>query len=71
MLGYQPLDTPIEKGLKLCIQANHVLIDKGRYQRLMGRLMYLAQTRPDLAYALSIVSQLMHNPGEQDMNAVI
>ena len=36
-------------------------VDKGRYQRLVGRLMYLAHTRPDLAYALSIVSQFMHN----------
>jgi len=45
--------------------------DKGRYQRLVGRLMYLAHTRPDLAYALSIVSQFMHNPGEQHMNAVM
>lgn len=33
--------------------------------------MYLAHTRPDLAYALSIVSQFMHNPGEQHMNAVV
>ncbi|RVW25498.1 Retrovirus-related Pol polyprotein from transposon RE1 [Vitis vinifera] len=45
--------------------------DKGRYQRLVGRLMYLAHTRPDLAYALSVVSQYMHNPGEQHMNAVM
>ncbi|RVW64621.1 Retrovirus-related Pol polyprotein from transposon RE1 [Vitis vinifera] len=28
-------------------------------------------TRPDLAYALSVVSQYMHNPGEQHMNAVM
>jgi hypothetical protein len=48
-----------------------VPVDKGRYQRLVGRLMYLAHTRPDLAYALSIVSQFMHNPGEQHMNAVM
>ena len=48
-----------------------VLVDKGRYQRLVGRLMYLAHTRPDLAYALSIVIQFMHNPGEQHMNAVM
>jgi hypothetical protein len=32
--------------------------------------MYLAHTRPDLAYALSIVSQFMHNPGKQHMDAV-
>ncbi|WJZ90446.1 hypothetical protein VitviT2T_009589 [Vitis vinifera] len=33
--------------------------------------MYLAHTRPDLAYALSVVSQYMHNLGEQHMNAVM
>ena len=33
--------------------------------------MYLAYTRPDLAYALSIVSPFTHNPREQHMNAVM
>ena len=33
--------------------------------------MYLAHTRPDLAYALSVVSQYMHNSGEQHMNAIM
>ncbi|KAH9685411.1 protein kinase domain-containing protein [Citrus sinensis] len=46
-------------------------LDKGRYQRLIGRLMYLSRTRPNLAYALSVVSQFMHNPGEQHMKAVM
>ena len=48
-----------------------MFVDKGSYQRLVGRLMYLAHTRPDLAYALSIVSQFMHNPEEQHINAVM
>ncbi|RVX07731.1 Retrovirus-related Pol polyprotein from transposon RE1 [Vitis vinifera] len=69
MLGCQPVNTPIEEGLKLCVELNQVSTDKGRYQRLVGRLMYLAHTRPDLAYALSVVSQYMHNPREQHMNA--
>ena len=71
MSACQPVDTPVEAGQKLCVESNQVPIDKGRYQRLVGRLMYLSHTRPDLAYALSIVSQFMHNPGEQHMNAVI
>ncbi|WKA05233.1 hypothetical protein VitviT2T_023211 [Vitis vinifera] len=69
--GCQHVDTPIEEGLKLCVESNQVSTDKGRYQRLVGRLMYLAHTRPDLANALSVVSQYMHNPGEQHMNAVM
>ncbi|XP_031265752.1 uncharacterized protein LOC116124178 [Pistacia vera] len=71
MSAYQLANTLIEEGLKLGVETDQVPIDKGRYQRLVGRLMYLSHTRPDLAYALSIVSQFMHNPGEQHMNAVM
>ncbi|RVX09853.1 Retrovirus-related Pol polyprotein from transposon RE1 [Vitis vinifera] len=71
MSGCQPVNTPIEEGLKLCVEPNQVSTNKGRYQRLVGRLMYLAHIRSDLAYALSVVSQYMHNPGEQHMNAVM
>lgn len=71
MSACQPVDTPVEEGLKLYVESDQVPVDKARYQRLVGRLLYLSHTRPDLTYALSIVSQFMHNPGEQHMNAVI
>lgn len=32
--------------------------DRGRYQRLVGKLIYLSYTRPDIAFAVSIVSHL-------------
>ena len=67
----QPANTPVEEGLKLCVETNQVPVDNERYQRFFGRLMYLAHTRPDLAYALLIVSQFMHNLGDQHMNAVM
>jgi len=44
MLVCQPAETPVEEGLKLCVESNQVSTDKGRYQRLVGRLMYLAHT---------------------------
>ncbi|KAH9689179.1 retrovirus-related pol polyprotein from transposon RE1 [Citrus sinensis] len=71
MTACQPIDTPIEEGLVFCITSDQVPVDKGRYQRLVGRLMYLSHTRLDLAYALSVVSQFMHNPGEQHMKVVM
>ena len=37
-------------------------MDKEKYQRLVGRLLYLCHTRPDIAYAVSIVSRYMHEP---------
>lgn len=71
MLGCKPVDTPIIEGLKLKGETHHVPFDKKMYQRLVGRLMYLAYMRPDIAYTLSVVSQLMYNPGEQQMNDVM
>lgn len=71
MSRHQPIDTLIEEGLKLYIEPNQVLVDKGRFQRLVGKLMYLAHIRSNLAYALNIVSQYMNNPREQHMNIVI
>ena len=45
--------------------------DKQRYQRLVGKLIYLSYTRPDIAYAVSVVSQVMHYPSEDHMDAVM
>ena len=36
----------------------------------MGRLIYLSHTRPDIAYAVSVVSQFMHSPKERHQEAV-
>lgn len=33
--------------------------------------MYQSNLRPNLAYSLSIISQYMHNLGEQHMNAIM
>lgn len=41
------VDTPVETYMKLCVDFNQIPIDKGRYQRLVERLMYLSHTRLD------------------------
>ncbi|XP_040363468.1 secreted RxLR effector protein 161-like [Rosa chinensis] len=71
MLDCSPIDTPIEQNHKLAEYPDQVPIDKLRYQRLVGRLIYLSHTRPDVAYAVSVVSQFMHNPSERHMEAVV
>lgn len=39
-------------------------IDKGPYQRLVGRLICSTHIRPDITYDVRIVSQFTHNPKE-------
>ena len=70
MLGCKPANTPMDPTCKLGIKEGGTLVDKGRYQRLVGRLIYLSHTRPDIGFSVSVVSQFMNNPTEEHLNAV-
>lgn len=43
--------------------------DKERYQRLVGKLIYLFYTHLETVYTVSVVSQFMHCPSEDHMDA--
>ena len=42
-------------------------VDTSRYQKLVGRLIYLSHTWPDIAFAMSLISQFMHSPRKTHM----
>ncbi|KAL4035794.1 hypothetical protein IC575_004501 [Cucumis melo] len=44
--------------------------DKGRYQRRVGRLIYLSHIRSYIAFAISMVSQFMHSSEPTHFEAV-
>jgi hypothetical protein len=68
-LGSKPAESPIEVNHKLQTGVG-VSIDLGRYQRLVRRLIYLSHTRPNIAYAVSLVSQYMHGPRDSPLHIV-
>lgn len=70
MLDCRPTNTPIEVNHGLEILPDQVPTNKEWYRRLVGRLIYLSHTRPDIAYAVSVVSRFMHSPSEDHMEAV-
>lgn len=45
-------------------------IDKGRYQRLVGKLIYFSHIRPDVNFLVSDVSQLVNNHEDENLEAV-
>jgi len=49
-------DTPVELHSKLLPSDSALLADPTRYHHLVGKLVYLCLTRPDIAHAVSIVS---------------
>lgn len=58
----KPVSSPIDLSLKLGNVDGGAAVDKEMYQRLVGKLIYLSHTRPDIAFAVSLVSQFMHSP---------
>jgi Reverse transcriptase (RNA-dependent DNA polymerase) len=69
MLRYRPAVALIDQKFKLSAEAEEP-VDRERYQRLVGRLIYLSHTRPDISFAVSVVSRYMHDPREGHMDAV-
>ncbi|KAE8716080.1 Detected protein of unknown function [Hibiscus syriacus] len=65
-LGCKPNDTPMEASLKFN-KEDESLVDKEKFQRLVGKLIYLSLTRLDIAFPVNVISQHMTNPTEEHM----
>jgi hypothetical protein len=70
MFACKPASTLMEANHKLDIFLHQVPTNIGCYQRLVGRLIYLTHTRPCITYAIHVVSQFMHTPSEEHMDAM-
>ena len=65
-----PVDTPVEANLQLSHDTGDLLPDATLYRRLVGSLIYLTITRPDISYAVNLVSQFMTQPRHLHLVAV-
>lgn len=62
LLHAKAIDTPLEFGVKFQQEEGDLLADVSKYRGLLGKLIYLIITPPDLAFAVSLVSQFMQKP---------
>lgn len=69
LLCARPVLSPIEPKHGLALARGHLLDDLERYRRLVGRLIYLCFTQPDLVYAVHILSQFMASPRQDHWEA--
>ena len=53
---------PMDSHLKLTAEKGDPLTDPTKYQKLVGKLIYLTLTRPDITYTVHILSKFMHKP---------
>ncbi|XP_070005351.1 uncharacterized mitochondrial protein AtMg00810-like [Nicotiana sylvestris] len=79
----KPATTPIEVNVKLTTQEcdehtstintldDALLPDVTSYQRLLGKLLYLTVTRPDIAFSVQTLSQFMQKPKKSYMEVAL
>jgi hypothetical protein len=70
LLGVTPIDTPIDRGLKLSDKSD-LLEDLGHYRKLIGRLIYLIVSRPNVTYSIHVLSRFMNQPHKLHMKAAL
>ncbi|XP_021974345.1 secreted RxLR effector protein 161-like [Helianthus annuus] len=67
--GCRPSSFPIEPNLKLDKGETEQKIGNSLYRRMVGRLLYLQATRPDITYAVNVLSQFVSDPRQNHLNA--
>jgi hypothetical protein len=71
LLASKPVTFPMESNLKLSCTYGDLLQDATSYRRVVGRLLYLTLTRPDISYSVQVLSQFMDSPRQPHMNAIV
>lgn len=59
-----PVHNPVVPGFKLTKDEEGVEVDGAIYRQMVGSLMYLNSTRPDLMFSVSLISRYMKRPTE-------
>lgn len=75
-------ETPMEQNLRLTTKEyddsacrektiDPLLKNPGAYRRLIGRLIYLTVTKPDICFVVQTMSQFIHDPNKSHMEATV
>ena len=70
MLKCKPISTLVEVHAKLCAQEGKELEDPTMYRQLVGSLICLTLTWPNISYAVGVASRYMQNPRKPHLEAV-
>ncbi|XP_043725476.1 secreted RxLR effector protein 161-like [Telopea speciosissima] len=62
MLASKPVDTSMDPHYKLEIDDGEDLEDKHQYRRLVGKHIYMTVTRPNISFAVGVISHFMQSP---------
>jgi hypothetical protein len=66
---YNSVHNPAVPSFKLTKDEEGIKVDSTLYKQIVGSLMYLTATRPDLMFIVSLISRYMESPAESHLLA--
>lgn len=70
LLECKPAKLPMNSNIKLTNSEGDLLADPSQYHRMIGRLMYLTISRPDICFPVHKLSQYMQAPRKPHLQVV-
>jgi hypothetical protein len=70
MVGCNVVYNPIVPGFKLVTNFAGMAVDNTLYMQIVGSLMYLTSTRPDIMFVVNLHSRYLAHPTEIHIQAV-
>ena len=64
MDDFKPTPSPFQSGVKLTAPCTSLEVDATLYRQLVGSLLYLTHTLPDLSFVVGLVARYMQTPHE-------
>ena len=64
-----PTDIPMSSGIKFETTSESQLADATQYRQLIGSLLYVTITRPDIAFAVNMMARFMQKPYVEHLQA--
>ena len=65
----KPAPSPFQSGVKLSLTCTSPEVDATLYRQLVGSLLYLTHSRPDISFAVGLVARYMQHPHESHWKA--
>ncbi|EHA8588144.1 putative Retrovirus-related Pol polyprotein from transposon RE1 [Cocos nucifera] len=69
MLNRKPAKTPMNSNDKLMVEDGSDKADEKVFRSMVGGLIFLTHTRPDIMFAVSLISRFTHSPSNHHFGA--